>query len=65
MLTPEEKQEFEQLKKDPYVKIATKSLQKAQDPEKKRLYQLRWLRKKGQKIVEELEMELDDAEETV
>ena len=62
MLTPEEKSELENLKKDPYVKLATKSLQKPTDPEKKRLYQYRWLRKRGMKIAEEIEYELPDDE---
>lgn len=62
MLTEQERLEIEELKKDPFVKIATKSLQRQQDPDKKRLYQLRWLRKKGQKIVEDLEMEMEDTD---
>ena len=60
MLTPEEKAELENLKKDPYVKLATKSLQKQADPDKKRLYQYRWLRNRGKKIAEEIEAELPD-----
>lgn len=63
MLTEEEKKEIEDLKKDPYVKIATKSLRRPQDPEKKKLYQLRWLRKKGMQLMQDLENELDDGEE--
>ncbi len=60
MLTTEEKAELENLKKDPYVKLATKSLKKRPDPEKKRLYQYRWLKKRGMKLAEELEKELPD-----
>ena len=62
MLTPKEKTELENLKKDPYVKLATNSLRRATDPDKKRLYQYRWLRKKGMKIAEEIEDELPDDE---
>ena len=60
MLTPEQKSELENLKKDPYVKLAVKNLRKPIDPDKKRLYQYRWLRNKGKKIVEEIEAELPD-----
>ncbi len=60
MLTPSEKAELESLKKDPYVKLATKSLRRPIDPDKKRLYQYRWLRNKGRKMVEEIEAELPD-----
>lgn len=63
MLTPEEKAEIEALKKDPLVKLATRSLQKTQDPEKKRLYQLRWLKKKGKQIMDSLEAEIEDDNE--
>ncbi len=64
MLTQKEQEELEALKKDPLVKLATRTIQrkKPTDPDKKRLYQYRWLRKKGQKIVEELEKELPDIE---
>ena len=55
MLTQKEQEELEALKKDPLVKLATKSLKRPVDPDKKRLYQYRWLRKKGQKIAEEIE----------
>lgn len=58
MLTDKEKQELEELKNDPLVKLATATLRKGTDPDKKRLYQLRWLRKKGQQIAHELEDEL-------
>lgn len=57
MLNEKERAELEALKKDPYVKIATKSLRAPIDPEKKKLYQYRWLQKKGKKIVEELDTE--------
>lgn len=57
MLTPEERIEMENPKKDPHVKLATQTLNKSQDPERKRLYQLRWLKKKGKQIAEELERE--------
>ncbi len=60
MLTPEEKTELESLKKDPFVKLAAKSLRRATDPEKKRLYQYRWLKNKGMKIAEAIEDELTD-----
>ena len=62
MLTQKEQEELEALKKDPLVKLATKSLKRPVDPDKKRLYQYRWLRKKGQKIAEEIERELPDKE---
>lgn len=64
MLTRKEQEELEALKKDPLVKLATKSLNSKRpvDPDKKRLYQYRWLRKKGQKIAEEIEQELPDKE---
>lgn len=64
MLTPEERAEMESLKKDPYVKLATKSLQRATDPEKKKLYQYRWLRNKGKRIAEEIEAELLEDEDS-
>lgn len=64
MLTQKEQEELEALKKDPLVKLATKSINRKYpvDPDKKRLYQYRWLRKKGQKIAEEIEQELPDNE---
>ena len=62
MLTQKEQEELEALKKDPLVKLATKSLKRPVDPDKKRLYQYRWLRKTGQKIAEEIERELPDKE---
>ena len=62
MLTQKEQEELEALKKDPLVKLATKSLKRPVDPDKKRLYQYRWLREKGQKIAEEIERELPDKE---
>lgn len=62
MLTQKEQEELEALKKDPLVKLAVKSLKRPVDPDKKRLYQYRWLRKKGQKISEEIEKELPDNE---
>lgn len=60
MLTDKEKQELEELKNDPLVKLANATIRKGADPEKKKLYQLRWLRKKGQQIAEEFEEELDN-----
>lgn len=60
MLTSEEQSELDSLKKDPYVKLATESLRKSQDPEKKKLYQYRWLRNKGKKIADEIEADLSD-----
>lgn len=60
MLTLEEKEELENLKKDPYMKLAAKSLRKPIDPDKKRLYQYRWLKNKGKKMIEEIESELSD-----
>jgi len=57
-LTQEEQKELEALKNDPLVKLANTSIRKGTDPEKKKLYQLRWLRKKGQQIAKELESEL-------
>lgn len=57
-LTPAEQKELEELKKDPCVKLAAKSLSKPTDPDKKRLYQYRWLKKKGAKMLEEIEQEL-------
>lgn len=59
-LTKEEQAELEALKNDPLVKLANATIRKGTDPEKKKLYQLRWLRKKGQQIAEELEDELDN-----
>lgn len=53
MLTEKEQLELEQLTKDPLVKLAQASLSKRVDPEKKKLYQLRWLQKQGKKIVDE------------
>lgn len=53
MLTEKEKLEMEQLQRGPLVELARESLRKKVDPEKKRLYQLRWLQKQGKKIVEE------------
>lgn len=57
-LTEAEQKELEALKNDPLVKLANASIRKGTDPEKKKLYQLRWLRKKGQQIAKELESEL-------
>lgn len=59
-LTKEEQAELEALKSDPLVKLANATIRKGTDPEKKKLYQLRWLRKKGQQIAKELEDELDN-----
>ncbi len=53
MLSEKEREEMAQLSKDPLVKLACDSIAKKVDPEKKRLYQLRWLRKQGLKIVNE------------
>lgn len=47
MLSEEEKKELEMLKSDPAVKLATKSYY---DKDKQRLYRLRWLKKKGEKL---------------
>lgn len=60
MLSEKEKAELEALKKDPYVKLATKSLRTPVDPEKKKLYQYRWLQKKGKKIAEEINSEIGE-----
>lgn len=60
MLSEKEQAELEALKKDPYVKLATKSMKKATDPERKKLYQYRWLQKKGKKIAEEIDAEISD-----
>lgn len=43
-LTADEKKELEELKKDPMVALGRRILR---DPEKQKLYALRWLRKKG------------------
>lgn len=53
MLTIEEQKELEQLKKDKAVKAAVASYAKKYptDPDKKRLYQYRWLKRKGEKIL--------------
>lgn len=59
-LTKEEQAELEALKNDPLVKLANATIRKGADPEKKKLYQLRWLRKKGQQIAEELEEDLSN-----
>lgn len=53
MLNEKEKQELAQLSKDPLVKLAQDNLAKKVDPEKKKLYQMRWLRKQGLKILNE------------
>ena len=53
MLSEKERLEMEQLQQDPLVKFAQASLSKKVDPERKRLYQLRWLQKQGKKLVEE------------
>lgn len=53
MLSGKERLELEQLQKDPLVQLAQASLSKKVDPEKKKLYQLRWLQKQGKKIVDE------------
>lgn len=52
MLTEEEIKEIETLKKDPDVKLAKKYDNKK---EKQRLYQLRSLKKRGQRIRESLQ----------
>ncbi len=52
MLTEEEIKEIETLKKDPDVKLAKKYYNKK---EKQRLYQLRSLKKRGQRIRESLQ----------
>lgn len=57
-LTKEEQAELEALKSDPLVKLASSSIRRNQDPEKKKLYQLRWLKKKGEQIARELEDEI-------
>ena len=54
MLSEKERIEVDLLKKDPLVKLAQESLSKKVDPERKRLYQLRWLKKQGVKIVQEI-----------
>lgn len=59
-LTPEEQKEVEELKNDPLVKLANATIRKSQDPERKRLHQLRWLRKKGEQIAKELEDEMPE-----
>lgn len=53
MLSEKERLEMEQLQQDPLVKLAQASLSKKVDPERRRLYQLRWLQKQGKKIVVE------------
>ncbi len=60
MLSNEEKKELEELKSSPYVKLAIKSMRAPVDPEKKKLYQYRWLKKKGMQIAEELECQEDE-----
>lgn len=60
MLTEKERAELEALKKAPYVKLATKSMQRTTDPEKKKLYQYRWLQKKGKQIANEIDSEIGD-----
>mgnify|MGYP006987453711 CR=1 FL=1 len=47
-------QEIEKLKKSPYVKIA-----KEEQALKQKLYQLRWLEKKGKKLAKEQEVKVD------
>lgn len=59
-LTKEEQAELEALKNDPLVKLANATIRKGADPEKKKLYQLRWLRKKGEEIARELEDEISE-----
>ena len=53
MLTIEEQKELEQLKKDKAVKAAVAANKKKYpvDPDKKRLYQYRWLKRKGEQIL--------------
>lgn len=48
-LTAEEIKELEALKKDPMVKLGRRIIN---DPEKQKLYALRYLRKKGLEAVE-------------
>lgn len=47
-------QEIEKLKKSPYVKIA-----KEEQALKQKLYQLRWLEKKGKKLAKEQDVKVD------
>lgn len=47
MLTPEEKKELEQLEKDPIVKLGRKITRPKPDPERQKLAQLRFFRRKG------------------
>lgn len=57
MLNEQERKELEELQKDPNVKAALNDLAKKnrakQDPEKRKLYQYRWLKKKGQMLLQQ------------
>lgn len=45
-----EKLELEQLKADENVKRALRQQRKKIDPERKKLYQYRWLKRRGEKL---------------
>ncbi len=57
MLNDQERKELEELKNDPNVKAAMRDLGRRNrqngDPEKKKLYQYRWLKKKGQTLLQQ------------
>ncbi len=57
MLNDQERKELEELKKDPNVKAAMRDLGRRNrqkvDPEKQKLYQYRWLKKKGQMLLQQ------------
>lgn len=61
MLTKEQQEELERLKNDPQVKAVRKVVYKT-DPEKKRLYQLRWLKKKAAQLFDNERKVTDNAE---
>ena len=50
MLSEKEKLELEQLKADENVKRALRQQRKKVDPERKKLYQYRWLKRRGEKL---------------
>ena len=57
MLTEKEKQEIEEIRNSKEYKAGVRALNKKHviDKEKKKLYQMRWLAKKGAKILAEQE----------
>ena len=50
MLTAKERKELETLEKCKEVQLARKQQRAKVDKEKQRLYQLRWLKKKGEEL---------------